>query len=78
MEKVLSSRFEQCFGPSIMLVVEASSETGRFRYLSNNLFQSSQVEKYISYDGHLFLKCSKLNANLENAKKKNLRKAFLF
>ena len=54
MVKVLSASFEQCFGPFTMLLVEASSETGLFRHFSNYVFRSPLVQKYISYEGHLF------------------------
>ena len=39
--KVLSFRFEQCFGPFTMLLVHVSSETGLFRDLSNHVFRST-------------------------------------
>ena len=54
MVKVLSSRFQQCFSPFTMLLVEGSSETVIFRYLFNNVFRSPNVQKYISYEGRLF------------------------
>ena len=54
MVKVLSFSFEQCFGPLTMLLVEGSSETGLFGHLSNHLFPSPEVQKYISYEGHHF------------------------
>ena len=75
---VLSFSFEQCFGPFIMLLVEGSSETGLFRHLSNHVFPSSSVPKYISYEDQLFFwKVSKLNLDFENAKK-NSEKVFCF
>ena len=41
MVKLLSSRFEQGFGPFTMLFVEVSSERGSFRNLSNHAFRST-------------------------------------
>ena len=38
--KVLSFRFQQRFGPFIMLLVKGSSETGLFRHLFNHVFGS--------------------------------------
>ena len=40
MVKVLSFRFQQCFGPFTMLLVERSFETRLFRKLSNTVFPS--------------------------------------
>ena len=42
-----SAVVEQYFGPFTMLLVEGSSETDLFRYLSNNFLRSPQVQKYI-------------------------------
>ena len=71
MVKVLLFRFQQCFGPITMLLIKESSETRLFKHLSNHVFRSPYVPKYMSSQGHLFLwKCSKLNVNLANAKKK--------
>ena len=38
MVKDVSFRFENCFGPFTVLLVEGSSETGLFRNLSNHVF----------------------------------------
>ena len=81
MEKVLSFRFQQRFSPIIMLLVKGSSETGLFILLSNHVFRSPQVQKYISYEGHFFCvemfkmkfkfqKCKK------NKKKRKCQKVF--
>ena len=51
---VLSLRFVQCFGPFTMLLVQESSETDAFRYLSKHLFGCPRVQNYTIYDGHLF------------------------
>ena len=49
-----------------------------FRDLSNRVFRSPYVQKYIGREGHSFFQKSwKLNLDFENAKKK-LRKGFFF
>ena len=40
----------------MILLVEVSFETGLFRYLFKHVFGNLEVQKYISYEGHLFLK----------------------
>ena len=71
MVKLLSFRFQQCFSPFTMLLVERPSKKGLFGHLSNHVFRSPSVRIYISYEGHLFFwKCSKLNLNLQNPRKK--------
>ena len=78
MVKVLSSRLQQCLGSFTMLLVERSSETGRFTHLSNHVFERPQFRKYIGYEGHLFFwKCTKSNVDLGNAEK-NSEKVFRF
>ena len=54
MIKLLSFRFQQSFDPFTMVLVVRSSETGRFRYISNHVFRSKKKKKYISYEDHLF------------------------
>ena len=54
MVRVLSIRFQQCFGVFMMLLVDGSSETGLFRHLSNHVFRIPLVQKSIGYQGHLF------------------------
>ena len=54
MTKVLPFRFQQCLVPLTMLLFEGFSEKGLFRHLSNHDFEITYVEKYISYEGHLF------------------------
>ena len=39
-----------------MLLVEGYCETVLFRYLSNGLYASLSLRKYISYEGQVFLK----------------------
>ena len=60
MLKVLWFRFQQCLGSFTILHFEESSEMGLFRHLSNHGFGSPQLAKYISYEGHLFLKMFKV------------------
>ena len=40
MVKIQSFRFQQCFRPFIMLLLEMSSKMGLFRHLSNHVFRS--------------------------------------
>ena len=40
MVKVLSFRFQKCFGLFTMLIVEGFSQTGLFRHLPNHVFRS--------------------------------------
>ena len=77
MVKVLSFRFHQCFGSFTMLLVEGSSETGPFRNLSNHIFRSPEVQKYISYEGHLCLKMFTIEYKFRQCKK-NWEKLFRF
>ena len=69
MIKMLSLRLNQCFLPFTMSPVETSSQTGVFRHLSKHVFRGRQFRKYISYEGHLFWKCSKFNAASKNIEK---------
>ena len=70
MVKVLSSRLQQCLGPFTMLLVERSSETGRFTHLSNHVFERPQFWKYIGYEGHLFFwNSSKFNVDCRCAER---------
>ena len=39
-----------------MLTLEGFSETGLLRHLSNHVFRSPYIRKYISHERHLFLK----------------------
>ena len=67
---MLSFSFEQYFSPFIMLLVEGSSETGFLRHLSNDVFWSLKFKNTSGRSVILFKKCSNMNWNLENAKKK--------
>ena len=75
MIKALSLRLNQSFGPFTMSPVETSSETGVFRHLSKHVFRAQESRKYRIYEGHLFTKCSKFNADSKNAEK-NWEKIF--
>ena len=75
---VLSFCFEQCFGPFNSLLAERSSETGPLGHLSNHGSWSPSVQKNKHRWGlSFFKKVSKLNLNLENAKR-NSDKIFRF
>ena len=67
---MVSCRFQQCLGPFTMLLLVRSSETGLFRHLFNYAFWSPYFRQFISYEVHMFFKCSKFNLDLENGKNK--------
>ena len=70
MVKVLSFRFQHCFGLLTMLLVEGFSETGLFRHLSNHVFRSPVSSKMHQLSlPSFYWTCSKFILNLENAKK---------
>ena len=69
MLKVLSFGFDMFFSPFTMLLVKGLFETGLFRHLSNYVYWSRKVQKYISYKGHLFLKMFKLESKFRKLKK---------
>ena len=75
MVKVLSTSFEQCFGPFTMLLCEGYSQTGLFRHLPTTYFGVLKF-KHI-WGSSFFWKSSKLNLNLEMVKK-NSEKMFSF
>ena len=75
MVKVLRFKFQQCFGPFILLLVGGSSQTGLFRHLSNQVFKNPQVQKYMSAEGDLFFKMVKIESRFRKCKK-NLKKYF--
>ena len=56
MIKAPSLILNQLLGPFTMSPVEGSSQTGVFRHLSMHVFRGPYVRKYISCEGHLFLK----------------------
>ena len=69
MKKVGLSRSQQCFGSFNMLMAERCSETSLFRYFSNQVFGSPELQKYKSYEGHLFEKVLKFYEVLGNGAK---------
>ena len=75
MAKVLSFRFQQCFGQFTMLLVEGSSETTLLRRLSDHVFRSPSVQKYMCYEGHPFFENFQ---KVQKKKKKNWEKVFRF
>ena len=75
---MLSLRFQQCFGPFFMLLVEGSSEAGLFRYLSNHVFRSPLCQKYISYEGRPFLKMFKIESRFPKKQQKIGKMFFSF
>ena len=46
-------RFQQGLGRFILLLVQGCSEAVLFWYLSNDVFESPQFRKYISYECHI-------------------------
>ena len=68
--KVVNLDSGKCFFPFTMLLVEGSSETGLFRHLSNHVFWSPSVKKYIHYEGQFFLKVFKIESKFRKRKKK--------
>ena len=75
MVKVMSFRFQLCFGPFTMSLVEVSSETRLFRHLKNHVFRSPSVQKNISYEGHFVLKIFKVDSKFRKCRRK-LEKKF--
>ena len=78
MVKVLSFRFEQCLGPYTMLLVEGSSERGLFTHISNIVFRSPLVQKYISYECHFFFENVQNWIWVSKMRKQNGEKVFCF
>ena len=74
---MLPFSFEQCFDTSTMLLVEGSSETALFRQISSHVFRSPQVQKCISYEGHLILETFKIKFTFQKSKKKNYKIFFV-
>ena len=77
MVKVLSLRLKQCFDPFATLPVQEYFGMGLFRRLCNHVFLSPEFSKYISYEGFLCLKISKIWCRFEKCTKK-LTKRLLF
>ena len=70
MEKVLSLRFQQCFGPFTMLFVGGSSESGLFRHLSNRFFGVRRFKNTSAVRVIFFLKLFKIESKFWRGKKK--------
>ena len=65
--KSAALQLSQAVGTLNILTLEGSSETGRFRYYSNQFFRGLQFRKYVSYEGHLlYWKRSRVNKNFKN------------
>ena len=78
MIKVLSCRFQKCLAPIHTMTAETGSETALFREWSNQVFDSLQFWKYISYDDHVFFsKCLKSDEDSINGRE-NSAKVFRF
>ena len=77
MAKVLSLRFQQCFGPFIMYLVEESSESGLFRHLSNHAFWSCKFKNISAMRVIFFWKIFKIESKFRKCKK-ILESKFLF
>ena len=68
----MEQKAEKMFFHSIIafeLRSERCSEMGLFRYLSNNIFGSLKLWKYIGCNDHLFFKCLKSDVNSRNGTK---------
>ena len=65
------------FGPVYHVACRGYSRTRLFRHLANYIFGTPSFRKYISYEGHLFWKCSKFDVDLKKAQK-NLETFFVF
>ena len=78
MIKVVPRIFKQCLAPFSMLTVEGPSETGLFRYLSKHLFCTPYFQKYISYQGHLFLQNVQTLMQIPEVEQKIDKKVFVF
>ena len=75
---MLSVRFQQCFDQFTMLLIESFSETGLFRHLSNHVFRSPQVQKYISYEGYLLFENVQNWISISKLRIRKLEKIFRF
>ena len=75
--KMLWCRFQQCLGPSAILLVEESSETGRFRHLSDNVFGVCNFQNTKTMQVIFFPKYLKFNLDFRKAPR-NGKKVFCF
>ena len=74
MLKILSFRFQQCFLPFTMLLLEGSSKIGLFRHLSNHVFRSPYVQKYICYGSVFFFENVQNQIEIQKIQKKKNKK----
>ena len=77
MIKVLRRSFQQCLGTSAILLLERSSETGRFRHLSDNGFGVRNFQSTNAMRVIFFWKYLKFNLVFKNAAR-NWEKVFCF
>ena len=68
MVKVVWSRFQQCFVPLTVLLLERYSEMGLFRHLFNHGFRVRNSERHQVWGIHFFWNCLKFNVDFKNAK----------
>ena len=76
MTKVVWRRLQQCFCTFTMLLVEGSSETWRFRHLSDYVFRDRRFRNRKSMRVIFFSKYSKFNLDFKNSAK-NSEKRFV-
>ena len=68
--QVLFCRFQQFLGMISALTTKEFSESGLFVHLSNHVFLSQQLQKYLSYETNFFFffsKYLKFNVDSKNA-----------
>ena len=63
---MLWCRFQQCLCTCVMLLVETSSETGPFRYLSNHVFGVGKFGNIKAMSIIFCSKCLKFNIEFKN------------
>ena len=76
-KRFLWCRFQKCLGTFTILLVEASSEMGLFRHLSDYVFGVRNFENTKSMRVILFFKMLKISTKFQECSKK-FRKIFLF
>ena len=64
-------------GPFTILLVEGSSEMGRFRHFSNDLFGNLHFWKCIGYEGHLLFSGNVQNLMQISRMKREMEKKFV-
>ena len=69
MVKVLSFRFQQCFSPFTMLLVQLSSETRLYKYLSNHFFGVRKFKITSAIRVIFFLEMFKIKYEFRKCKK---------